>query len=165
MKVKSESEVTQSCPTLSDPMDCSLPGSSVLEIFQTRVLEWGAIALSFSKLIRKNYLCIGLLNLQKVFANNIYPYNRSSEVIRAGQMVLFKNQEINRDEGANSKPNARWVICFLLQCFSPTVLCWFPGQTAELGIERQTNVQPPTQLPIGAVREEGLTGHRRLHKS
>ena len=40
MKVKSESEVTQSYPTLSDPMDCSLPGSSVHGIFQARVLEW-----------------------------------------------------------------------------------------------------------------------------
>ena len=46
MKVKSESEVVQSCLTLSDPMDCSLPGSSVHGIFQARVLEWGAIAFS-----------------------------------------------------------------------------------------------------------------------
>ena len=44
MKVKSESEVAQSCPTLSDPMDCSSPGSSVHGIFQARELEWGAIA-------------------------------------------------------------------------------------------------------------------------
>ena len=44
MKVKSESEVAQSCPTLSDPMDCSLPGSSTHGIFQARVLESGAIA-------------------------------------------------------------------------------------------------------------------------
>ena len=44
MKVKSEREVTQSCPTLSDPMDGSPPGSSVRGIFQARVLEWGAIA-------------------------------------------------------------------------------------------------------------------------
>ena len=43
MKVKSESEVAQSCPTLSDPMNCSLPGSSIHGIFQARVLEWGAI--------------------------------------------------------------------------------------------------------------------------
>ena len=43
MKVKSESEVAQSCPTLRDPMDCSLPGSSIHGIFQARVLEWGAI--------------------------------------------------------------------------------------------------------------------------
>ena len=46
IKVKSESEVTQSCPTLSDPTDCSFPGSSVHGIFQARVLEWGAIAFS-----------------------------------------------------------------------------------------------------------------------
>ena len=46
VKVKSESEVAQSCPTLSDPMDCSSPGSSVHGIFQARVLEWGAIAFS-----------------------------------------------------------------------------------------------------------------------
>ena len=46
MKVKSESEVAQSCPTLSDPMDCSLPGSSIHGIFQARGLEWGAIAFS-----------------------------------------------------------------------------------------------------------------------
>ena len=46
MKVKSEREVAESCLTLSDPMDCSLPGSSIHGIFQARVLEWGAIAFS-----------------------------------------------------------------------------------------------------------------------
>jgi len=46
MKVKSESEVAQSCPTPSDPVDFSPPGPSVHGIFQARVLEWGAIALS-----------------------------------------------------------------------------------------------------------------------
>ena len=46
MKVKNESEVAQSCPTLSDPMDCSLPVSSIHGIFQARVLEWVAIAFS-----------------------------------------------------------------------------------------------------------------------
>ena len=55
MKVKNESEVAQSCLTLSDPTDCSLPGSSDHGIFQARVLEWGAIAffemdMSLSKL-------------------------------------------------------------------------------------------------------------------
>ena len=51
MKVKSESEVAQSYPTLSDPMDCSLPGSSIHGIFQARVLEWGAIAFSLNALV------------------------------------------------------------------------------------------------------------------
>ena len=50
MKVKSESEVAQSWPTLCDPMDCSPPGSSVHGIFQARVLEWGAIAFSGSRI-------------------------------------------------------------------------------------------------------------------
>ena len=49
MKVKSESEVAQSFPTLSDPMDCSLPGSSIHGIFQARVLEWGAIVFTTIK--------------------------------------------------------------------------------------------------------------------
>ena len=46
MKVKSESEVSQSCQILRDPMDCRLPGSSVHGVFQARVLEWGAITFS-----------------------------------------------------------------------------------------------------------------------
>ena len=54
MKVKSESEVAQSYPTLSDPMDCSLPGSSAYGISQARVLEWGPIA--FSTLFMTNSL-------------------------------------------------------------------------------------------------------------
>ena len=54
MKVKRESEVAQSCPALSDPMDCSPPGSSVHGTFQARVLEWGAIA--FSDYILEPYL-------------------------------------------------------------------------------------------------------------
>ena len=54
MKVKSEREVAQSCPTPSDPMDCSPPGSSIHGIFQARVLEWGAIA--FSKILCNNLM-------------------------------------------------------------------------------------------------------------
>ena len=53
MKVKSESEVAESCPTLSDLMDCSLPGSSIHGIFRATVLEWGAIAFSHQDL---NYI-------------------------------------------------------------------------------------------------------------
>ena len=57
MKVKSESEVAQSCPTLRDPMDCSLSGSSLHGIFQARVLEWGAIAFSV-------YMSLIIFNIQ-----------------------------------------------------------------------------------------------------
>ena len=56
MKVKSQSEVAQSCPTLSNPMDCSPPGSSIHGILQARVLEWGAIAFSMSEPLVLGYL-------------------------------------------------------------------------------------------------------------
>ena len=63
IKVKSESEVAQPCPTLCNPMDCSLPGSSVHGIFQARVLDWGAIAFSSQEdnemlLIAKAHFCV-----------------------------------------------------------------------------------------------------------
>ena len=66
MKVKSEREVAQSCLTLSDPMDCSLPGSSVHGSFQARVLEWGAIAFSDlrslqSETLSKAWAWLGLI--------------------------------------------------------------------------------------------------------
>ena len=64
MKVKSESEVTQSCPTLSDPMACSLPDSSVHGIFQARVLEWSAIA--FSDIPHELIIIIASLEMHSV---------------------------------------------------------------------------------------------------
>ena len=64
MKVKSESDVAQSCPTLSDPMDCSLPGSSIHGIFQARVLEWGAIT----------FFVIIIRDMKKLFVIIEYPY-------------------------------------------------------------------------------------------
>ena len=64
MKVKSESEVAQSYPTLSDPMDCSLPGSSIHGIFQARVLEWGAVAFSANNpLAKEKYVSLLLFSL------------------------------------------------------------------------------------------------------
>ena len=55
MKVKSESEVTQLCPTLSDPMDCGLPGSSVHGILQARALEWGSLTINNLKSLKTRY--------------------------------------------------------------------------------------------------------------
>ena len=56
MKLKSESEIAQLCPTPCDPLDCSLPGSSIHGIFQARVLEWGAIAFSGKRQAAHRYL-------------------------------------------------------------------------------------------------------------
>jgi len=73
--VKSESEVVQSFPTLSDPMVCNLPGSSVHGIFQARVLEWGAIA--FSECMDYQYLITHSFSVKlkqeiQGFKNSIY---------------------------------------------------------------------------------------------
>ena len=70
-KVKSESEVTQSCPTLSDPMDCSLPGSSVHGIFQARVLEWGAFAFSIPP-----HCCCCCCCVASVVSDSVRPHRR-----------------------------------------------------------------------------------------
>ena len=73
MKVKSESEVVQSCPTLSDPMDCySLPGSSVHGIFQARVLEWGAIAFSEGFPTDEQYMYFSVAYLVMCIIHFIY---------------------------------------------------------------------------------------------
>ena len=74
MKVKSESEVAQSCPTLSDPMDCSLPGSSVYGIFQARVLEWGPLPSPTGK-VRRPY-CVSLSALNSTCLFGDCPYLR-----------------------------------------------------------------------------------------
>ena len=87
MKVKSESEVTQSCPTLSDPMDCSLPGSSVHGIFQARVLEWGAIA--FSEICHSIHLVIIVFLI--VFPPSYYfkQYEDIMKVIAAANNLMI----------------------------------------------------------------------------
>ena len=73
MKVKSESEVAQSCPTLQNPMDCSLPGSSIHGIFQARVLEWDAIAFSITYATCPQ-------NLEKVYIKYIQKQNNACHV-------------------------------------------------------------------------------------
>ena len=73
MKVKSESEVTHLCPTPSDPMDWSLPGSSVHGIFQARVLDWGAIALS----VLKCWIHVNIYTL-KIDTGKRYPFSKEN---------------------------------------------------------------------------------------
>ena len=75
MKVKSESEVTQSCPSLSDTMDCSPPGSSIHGIFQARVLEWSAIAFSKDQYKTSNLYTPSKNNGDLKLNKNNYKYN------------------------------------------------------------------------------------------
>ena len=80
MKEKSESEGTQSCQTLCDPMDCSLPGSSVHGIFQARVLEW--VATAFSKVHAKKQQKFEM-RLGVVGPISFYPASRIKSIINS----------------------------------------------------------------------------------
>ena len=84
MKVKIESEVTQSCPTLRDPMDCNPPGSSAHGIFQARVMEWGAIAFS---MISTQFSSVQLLSRVRLF---VTPWTAAHQ---APPPVGFSRQE------------------------------------------------------------------------
>ena len=99
MKVKSVSEVTQSCPTLCNPTDCSLPGSSARGIFQARVLEWGAIVFSSSRYWV--YINVGLLKFcchlpikkQKNVHGHCRPHHPTTT-----PATVFKNQFVTYQE-------------------------------------------------------------------
>jgi len=85
MKVKSESEVAQSYPTLSDPMDCSLPGSSIHGIFQARILEWVAIAFSWPQDWKRSvFIPIPKKGNAKEFSN----YHRIALISHASKVML-----------------------------------------------------------------------------
>ena len=85
--MKSESEVAQSCPTLIDPMDCSLPDSSIHGIFQARVLEWGAIAFSNldSILKSRDIILPTKVRLVKVMAFPVVMYGCESWTVKKAE--------------------------------------------------------------------------------
>ena len=91
MKVKSEREVAQSCPTLSDPMDCRLPGSSVHGIFQARVLEWVAIAFSKEKKKKQTTKTRGVTCFLNLPLSLSLPLPSPSERITVLLLRFFKN--------------------------------------------------------------------------
>ena len=106
IKVKSESEVAQSCLTLRNPMDCSLPGSSVHGIFQARVLEWGATAFSkkcsnYSTIARISHACKVMLTILQSMLQQYM--NIELPVVQVG----FKKGRGTRHQIAN--------ICWLLE--------------------------------------------------
>ena len=89
MKVKSEREVAQSCPTLSNPMDCSPPGSSVYGIFQARVLEWGAIAFSG--------ICVHLWPIHDLYCRNQHNLALCYFLQLHEKLQLFQNKIFNKN--------------------------------------------------------------------
>ena len=110
MKVKSESEVAQSCPTLSDPMDCSLPDSSIHGIFQARVLGWGAIeSISLDKSLSPLSLqshCKNTLFLKYISDVTLSPKRRKGEK-KKKQCIFPASEQKNKlvTGASNTLPN------------------------------------------------------------
>ena len=97
MKVKSESEVAQSCPTLSDPMDCSPPGPSIHGIFQARVLEWGATAFSVELPYDPAIPFLGSYpNTIKTLIQKIYAFGVHSSIIYKSQDMQTTQVSLSR---------------------------------------------------------------------
>ena len=133
MKVKSESEVTQSCPTLIDLMDCSLPGSSVHGIFQARVLEWDAIAFSaclWQGLI--NYIIWALLG--NIYAIILFGFSficaKTDLILNYGcdvaDVVFKENNKVKELSLLNFKLTMLLLLLLLLSRFSCVRLCETP---------------------------------------
>ena len=133
MKVKSESEVTQSCPTLSNPMDCSLPGSSVHGLFQARVLEWGAIAFSNKKsTYQKIYTCMRSVQFSSVAQlcpTLCDPMNRSTP----GLPVYHQLPEFTQ---THVMPSSHLILCrplLLLPSIPPSIRVFSNESTLRIG--------------------------------
>ena len=125
-KVKSESEVAHSCPTLSDPMDCSLPGSSIHGIFQARVLEWGAIAFSESGSVVSNSLQDHGLYHPRILQARIlewvaFPFSRASYQPRDQTQSPALQADSLPAESQGKPKNIGVVSLSLLQGIFPTL--------------------------------------------
>ena len=174
MKVKSESEVAQSCLTLSNPMDCSLPGSSIQGIFQARVLEWGAIAFS-----EGNPLVVHLLGLCASNAGGtgsipgqgtkISHALRHLQKKKRGCIFIVKRLFYTRHNAESFKKGniSCSTICYRKCCFSiRIILSWRQMRSSRY---KKSPLVPPT----GLIWKDGfpipLPGHRErssdLHKT
>ena len=123
MKEKSESEVAQSCPTLSDPMDCSPPGSSVHGIFQARVLEWGATAFSRAWSAAYPQIYLDFVHKMAVFQES---QAQAPVCITFAEVLLTTASHTDNPESMWEGCTKAWIsgsVCFIgdLQCHGVTM--------------------------------------------
>ena len=118
MKVKSESEVAQSCSTLSDPMDCSLPGSSIHGIFQAKVLEWGAIAFSndYSGFISFRIDWFDIFAIQRTLESSPTPESLKASIL---QLSTFFMVQLSHLYVTTGKTIALTIQTFVGKVMSP----------------------------------------------
>ena len=129
IKVKSEIEVTQSCPTLHDPMECSLPGSSVHGIFQARVLEWGAIAFSgqWHTWVSRNRIETYAWGVEQVWKREMYLNSEESE---RPELMSEQNGADHMGSSQDRPPHPHLVLHLPLVCTKALVPAFPKSQKA-----------------------------------
>ena len=128
MKVKSESEVTELCLTLHNPMDCSLPGSSIHGIFQARVLEWVAIASSIFKPKSQISFLMATIRMEKLFPICYIPQSTISSLPFPKMPTDLSGLRNSYSElvcGLGIMDNFLLIIVFTCNTHSPIFLLWF----------------------------------------
>ena len=129
MKVKSESEVAQSCPTLSDPMDWSLPGSSIHGIFQARVLEWGATAFWQHIKKQRHYFTNKGPSCQGYgfSSSHVWMWELDYKELSAKELTLL-NCGVGEDpwESLWTKGDQSWVFIGRTDVKAETPILWLP---------------------------------------
>ena len=130
MKVKSESEVAQSCPTLSDPMDCSLPGSFIHRVFQARVLEWGAIA--FSVFLGRKVMT----NLDSIFKSRDITLPTKVHLVKA---MVFPVVMYGCESWTVKKAESRRIAAFELWCWRRLLRVPWPEKQSKQSILKETS--------------------------
>ena len=144
VKVKSQSEVAQSCPTLRDPMDCSPPGSCVHGIFQARVLEWGAITFSECSLGISNFLEeTSTLSYSTVF---LYFFALCAPGPRRKEQWPSQETDPDLPVSVQESPAEAWVGVGLLQGWGHWVQQYMCGDLAPLRTSDLTSSVSPSSL-------------------
>ena len=151
MKVKSESEVAQSCPTLRDPMDYSPPGSSIHGIFQARVLEWGAIAFSKNGLEQVNLT-------QMTIISTAMGKNPLEEMEQPSQSTRVQNADL----GYNLKNDRTILICFQGKPFNITVTQVYAPTTNPKEAEAEHFCEDLQDLPELTTRKKRCSFYHRV---
>ena len=145
MKVKSESEVAQSCPTLRDPMDCSLPGSAIHEIFQARVLEWVATAFFVKKAERR-----------RIDAFELWCWRRLL-------IVPWTSRRSNQSRPVHPKGDQSWVFIGRTDVEAKTPILWPPDANSWFIGKDPDAGKDWGQEEKGMTEDEMVWWHHRLN--
>ena len=155
MKVRCESEVTLFCPTRSDPIDCSLPDSSVHGIFQTRVLEWVAISFSGTVMRILQIRHTPLAVCSGTFRSHLQPWKPRFRKVLLSQIAGLKNQDVLPPGGPFSQQHpSTWGFWELNIQFSRSVM------SDSLRPHELQHARPPCPSPTPGVYSNSCPSSR-----